>query len=72
MSKEGIVDMILAKIIRIKNILANNGKVDVGACTVIAFRPGAENQDLLDVRMTAKHILQFPDNRIAESKPHSC
>ena len=26
MSKEGIVDMILAKIIRIKNILANNGK----------------------------------------------
>lgn len=26
MSKEGIVDMILAKIIRIKNILGNNGK----------------------------------------------
>ena len=26
MSKEGIVDMILAKIIRIKNILTNNGK----------------------------------------------
>ena len=26
MSKEGIVDMILAKIIRIKNILVNNGK----------------------------------------------
>ena len=26
MSKEGIVDMILAKIIRIKTILANNGK----------------------------------------------
>ena len=53
------------------NILANDGKVDVGACTIIAFRPGTENQNLLDVRMTAKHILQFRDNRIAESEPHS-
>ena len=56
----------------IVDALTNDCKVDIRACTVIAFRPRAEYQNLLDVRMTAEDILQFPDDCIAESKLHFC
>ena len=49
-----------------------NTHINIGTGTEIALRPGAENQNLLDVSMTAKNILQFLNNRIAESKPHCC
>ena len=40
----------------IVNAFANDGEVNIRSGTEVAFRPGAEYQNLLDVSMTAKNI----------------
>ena len=54
------------------DMVANNRQIDVRTFTIVSFRPWAENQNLLDVRMPPKHILQFLDNRIAKPELHAC
>lgn len=60
------------KQLAIVNARPDDSQVYIRPLTVVPFRPGAENQNSFDVGMPPEHPLQFLNDRVAQTKPHSC